>query len=202
MEREKRLEFGAQLPNELTNAPSLLLPHPGFRSPPIEIAAAARWLSLETLALSFAVHGPIEAVRWPARTPPKRRDGLWRRTCFEAFLKAPHSSKYVELNISPSSEWAAYCFTGRREGMATDAYARLAAFSATRAADSFALEASFAFSPGAPILASSRQSLSLAAVIAETGGASTYWALAHRSESPDFHHPASFVGDLQRPKSV
>ena len=37
---------------------------------------------------------------------------------------------------------------------------------------------------------------SLSAVIETTDGAMSYWALAHPSAKPDFHHPDSFVLDL------
>ena len=38
--------------------------------------------------------------------------------------------------------------------------------------------------------------LALSAVIETVDGAKTYWALAHPSDKPDFHHPDSFVLDL------
>ena len=38
--------------------------------------------------------------------------------------------------------------------------------------------------------------LGLSAVIEETSGHKSYWALAHPSENPDFHHSDSFVLDL------
>jgi hypothetical protein len=38
--------------------------------------------------------------------------------------------------------------------------------------------------------------LGLSAVIEAVDGAMSYWALAHPSAKPDFHHPDSFVLDL------
>jgi hypothetical protein len=38
-----------------------------------------------------------------------------------------------------------------------------------------------------------RLRLSVAAVLEDRRGALSYWALAHPSERPDFHHPHSFV---------
>lgn len=38
--------------------------------------------------------------------------------------------------------------------------------------------------------------LSVTAVIEETDGTKSYWALAHGSDKPDFHHPDSFVLEL------
>ena len=34
------------------------------------------------------------------------------------------------------------------------------------------------------------------AVIEEADGTKSYWALAHPSDKPDFHHPDSFALDL------
>lgn len=38
--------------------------------------------------------------------------------------------------------------------------------------------------------------LGLSAVIEETSGAKSYWALAHAPGKPDFHHPDAFALDL------
>ena len=46
-----------------------------------------------------------------------RTDGLWRHTCFEAFIAAAVRPEYWEYNLSPSGAWAAYHFTGYRAGM-------------------------------------------------------------------------------------
>lgn len=38
--------------------------------------------------------------------------------------------------------------------------------------------------------------VALSAVIEETDGRKSYWALAHPAAKPDFHHPDSFVHEL------
>jgi hypothetical protein len=50
-------------------------------------------------------------------TTSARRDELWQHTCFEAFLRTPGADGYIEVNLSPSSEWAVYRFTAYRQGM-------------------------------------------------------------------------------------
>ena len=57
------------------------------------------------------------ALLVPAPAPPVRTDGLWRHTCFEAFIAPAGSSEYWEYNFSPSGAWAAYHFTAYRTGM-------------------------------------------------------------------------------------
>lgn len=41
--------------------------------------------------------------------------------------------------------------------------------------------------------------IALSAVIEETGGHKSYWALAHPPGQPDFHHPTCFAATLPAP---
>jgi hypothetical protein len=41
--------------------------------------------------------------------------------------------------------------------------------------------------------------MSLAAVVEETDGTISYWALAHADGPPDFHHPACFRAQVPPP---
>ena len=45
-------------------------------------------------------------------------------------------------------------------------------------------------------LPSGPRRIGLSTVIEATDGAISYWALAHPSDKPDFHHPDSFVLDI------
>lgn len=74
------------------------------------------------LRLRYVVSGDPTAVHWPpalAAGEEPHRDGLWRHTCFEAFVAAPAGcgSGYVEYNFAPSGAWAIYRFDGYRQGM-------------------------------------------------------------------------------------
>ena len=52
---------------------------------------------------------------------------------------------------------------------------------------------------GAPALPSGSQlQIGLSAVVEDTHGALSYWALAHPSARPDFHLSATFVLNLNR----
>jgi len=61
----------------------------------------------------------------------------------------------------------------------------------TRAADALTLAARLAL----PVDAGPR--FSLTAIVEQSNGALSYWALAHASAKPDFHHPDSFVLNLE-----
>jgi hypothetical protein len=141
------------------------------------------------LHLRYVMAGRIGDLLLPPPGAPSRADGLWRRTCFEAFVR-PAGEGYVEFNLSPSTQWAAYGFSAYRQGMraADVAPPRVE----TRAgADSLELEALLDLS----FLQGSAR-LGLSAVIEEKSGAKSYWALAHPPGKPDFHHSDCFALEL------
>jgi hypothetical protein len=122
----------------------------------------------------------------PARAGLGRTDGLWRHTCVEVFGRLP-SGGYVEFNLAPSGRWAAYGFDGYRTGMSDlDGHVRIE--TSRRVGDDFELSASF-FWPGWPQV----REFGVSAVLETTDGELGYWALAHPSTQPDFHHPDSFT---------
>jgi hypothetical protein len=137
-------------------------------------------------SLDFEVADPSCALVMPGVTTPSRADELWKTTCFELFLRRPGEAAYVEFNLSPSGQWAAYAFGDYRQGRSDLDIAA----PEIGAADDRALLASVTAPGPGPWRAS------LSAVIEEADGTKSYWALAHRSDKPDFHHPDSFVLEL------
>jgi hypothetical protein len=145
----------------------------------IEIAPAAPGVA----SLTYIVTGDIGAVVLPAPAPARRTDALWRATCFEAFLRPEPGEAYLEFNFAPSTQWAAYRFTGYRTGMAPLDMPPLD-IDVRRDPRRFELRVSI------PAAAPAR--LAASAIIEETGGRKSYWALAHPPGRPDFHHEAGF----------
>ena len=148
------------------------------------------------LALRYRLAGAIGALVIPPASTSVRADDLWRRTCFEAFVRAGDGPDYCELNFSPSSQWAAYRFTGERTGMAL---AEIPTVAVAAAATGQALELSVAIDLSRAVPVAGPWSLGLSAVVEASDGALSYWALTHCSERPDFHHPESFVLELSEP---
>ncbi len=173
-----------------------LVPHPATppARPPFEVWAsvdhAAMLGPVATTNIWFGVGAPAERFVIPDVAIPGRKDGLWRTTCFEAFLTENASDGYSEWNFAPSGDWAAYEFSGYREGMSpaevTEPYVRME--------DNFtwwALGATIA------IPADPQWHLGLSAVLEEKDGAKSYWALAHpNADKPDFHHADCFAAKL------
>jgi hypothetical protein len=145
------------------------------------------------LALRYFVTGAVTDLLIPSPAAPARTDELWKHTCFEAFIRPASGPGYIELNFAPSTQWAAYRFTGYREGMARAEIAPPRIVLAT-AAES--LEVSVQLNLTALRLPPGPCRLALSVVIEDQAGAKSYWALAHPPGRPDFHHTESFACDL------
>ena len=156
------------------------------------ITAEAARPSTGRLALIFRLAGGA-GLAIPPPAEPQRTDGLWRHTCLEAFLRAPDAPAYIELNLSPSGRWAAYAFDGYRAGMRPAELARPPLTRWRETAEGFELTADLdltgALPPG-PWLTG------LSAVIEETGGRTSHWALAHPPGRADFHASDGFALSL------
>ena len=138
----------------------------------------------------FCIGAPMQQFVIPEAAEPARVDGLWQTTCFEMFLKRPDEEAYREWNFAPSGQWAAYDFTGCREGQG---------------------EADIGFAPDivlqdnltwwqvgvtVPVEEGPWQ-IGLSAVLEEQDETKSYWAIAHPpGGKPDFHAPDCFAARL------
>ncbi len=121
-----------------------------------------------------------------------RADGLWQTTCFELFCRRPGNAAYVELNLSPSENWAAYDFSARREGMAARPVQRAPVITPRLFGEVGIVDAALRLAdlPRLP------WEFGVSAVLEEGAGVKSYWALAHGGAAPDFHDPACFAARL------
>jgi hypothetical protein len=144
----------------------------------------------------YHVEAPVDALELGFPREAQRRDGLWKTTCFEAFVKEVGNPDYLEFNFAPSSEWAAYSFSGYREGMSDLPMSVAPELGNDSSQSHFALEADFELPR---TFADKDLLLALTAVIKELDGTKSYWSLAHPTSSPDFHHPDCFTLHLPAP---
>ncbi len=160
------------------------------------IEARAAW-SAGALAFGYAVHGDLARVRIPPPAATRRVDGLWRHTCFEAFVSHSGNGAYYEFNFSPSGEWNMHRFRAYREHAPQEEIGapRIAI---RRNANTFELNASIALRTFAALDRAATLRVGLAAVIEEKDGVLYYWALGHRPGKPDFHHADNFLLELSR----
>ena len=173
-----------------------LLPHPETPPSKVRAVSARIWMTDTTdLLIEFTVEGS-ETLRLPERAKPTRRDGLWQSTCFEMFLMRD-DGRYFEFNLSPSSEWAIYAFDSYRNGMSPLEVDIPPQIEITESVSAFSLEADVDLGQ----IPLENLALALCAVIEETGGHKSYWALAHPPGKPDFHHAACFTATLPAPQT-
>jgi hypothetical protein len=130
---------------------------------------------------SEVVGGPVSGLY----TKVARLDGLWQRTCFEAFFAEEGSKEYWELNVAPDgSAWNLYRFEGYRVPQPPTV------------SNDFTLE-KISIKDGAvdcwlvPARKTAALEASLCAVV-NTAAGKHYLAVAHAGGKPDFHLRSGF----------
>lgn len=179
-----------------------LIPHPSTPADGWNVSALAARSADGNLHLRYVLQGALDGMRLPAPISRGRGDRLWEHTCAEAFVAAEGTSAYVELNFSPSREWAAYAFTAYRAGASLAATGLEPRIIVRRTRDTIALDALVAL---ADLSCSYRDALlrvGLSVVIEATDGQLSYWALNHPSTRPDFHNSDGFALRLEPPRGA
>ena len=146
-----------------------------------------------TLHLRYIVTCAFGGLRLPPMAAPARADELWNHTCFEAFIKPVEGEPYCEFNFSPSKQWAAYAFSGRRAGMEDIEPFPVPRIETRVNNGNYELEASLELESVPKLRSSPAWRIGLSAVIEESNGYKSWWALAHADGKPDFHHVANFA---------
>ncbi len=170
-----------------------LIPHPqALPAVRFELRAAAEVvLPGPILALRYRLRGPLGELAIPPPAPARHADGLWERTCFEAFVAPSAGEDYLELNFSPSTEWAAYAFERYRHGMRPLTLARPPVVTVAGETNELRVTASVDLAGVAAARWPWR--VALCAVVADAAGGRSYWALRHLRPKPDFHDAAGFA---------
>ena len=107
-------------------------------------------------------------------------------------MMAGEGPGYLEFNFSPSGEWAVYAFRGYRDRGELE-IELTPGIVVRKSVDRLELGAVICrdFIPqGGPLR------LGLSAVVEDTEGVLSYWALRHPPGRPDFHHTDSFALQL------
>ena len=144
--------------------------------------------SVDSLALSYVVHGNVTELRLPPVTSPARSHELWQHTCFEVFVGTVAGAAYYEFNFAPSTRWAAYRFTSHRSGMRVATEIGAPRIETQSASDRYTLRVSLNMDELSGLPRDLGWRLGLAAITEDARGGKSYWALAHPPGKPDFHH--------------
>lgn len=171
-----------------------LVPHPESRCESVAGLVAGVTRSHSGLVtLRYAVTGDIAALRMPLPTARARVDRLWEHTCFEAFLRVAPGDAYYEFNFAPSTQWAAYRFDGYRSGMVAARGIATPHIETRSNGERFDLLATVALGGLPDFRGEAVWHVGLAAVLEDSQGEKSYWALAHPPGKPDFHQSDCFV---------
>lgn len=177
-----------------------LLAHPSTANEAVRrVAAAAEPVGPDSLCFRYVLEADPAHVRIPASVAhADRADRLWAHTCFEAFIGLPQSPRYLELNFSPSGEWAAYRFESYRAGMLAVALEAAPRLALRRSGPRLELQAEVRLR-GTEMAGRRGLRIALSTVVEDGEGRLSYWALRHAPGRPDFHHPDSFALALELP---
>jgi len=173
----------------MTNMAVALTCHPATPCDAVrQIEVEIERSGLTQAKLRYVASGTMADLLLPQPFRPERADGLWQHTCFEAFVQPAGGTAYSEFNLAPSLAWAAYCFDDYRAGMRPDDRMRNLTIEVEATAGQCVLSATLDFPGEGP------WSVGLSAVIEESRGRKSYWALAHPPQGrPDFHRADCFT---------
>jgi len=165
-----------------------------FTAPPCARTLRARVrLEGQRLAIRFVLEGELEDLELPfAHATPRRLDGLWQATCFEAFLAVPGEEAYREFNVALEGHWAAYRFAAPRQGMCLESAVDHLSAKHHRVAGHLGLRVAIdldrlGLDPARGL------ELGLSTILRRLDGQREFWALAHAGDAPDFHRRDGFL---------
>ena len=154
------------------------------------------------LLLHYFVTGKTSDLLTRRATVSLRTDELWRHTCFEAFVRASPSAAYYEFNFAHSTQWAAYRFGAYRDKMCETSEVSAPRIDVQSSGELYELQASLALAGISGLPSDVIWRLGLSAVIEETSGLKSFWALAHPPGKADFHHADCFAYELSAAQSL
>jgi hypothetical protein len=154
------------------------------------VTARVDRLSADLLIVYYQIEGDIDQLQLPPQRRSAHTDGLWQHTCFEAFVRESGQRRYIELNFSPSSEWAIYSFDDYRRGMTPIEPPHAPKIICRRRENRLEADVDVHLTG---IVPQAELQLALSAVLEDQQGKISYWALAHAPGNPDFHHEAGFA---------
>jgi hypothetical protein len=168
-----------------------LIPHPRGAALSATITARVELERAPRLTLEYSLTGDLEQLAIPRRAPSVRAERLWERTCFEAFIAPAAGDRYCELNLSPSTEWAAYVFDGYRQGKRPLEVAEPPTVRVAETKNELRVTAGIELDGLADAPWPWR--VGLTAVVEDRAGGRAYFALLHPRDKPDFHDAAAFT---------
>jgi hypothetical protein len=154
-----------------------------------QITVSVERLKHGALSLRYHLRGRVGGVLLAPLLTSKRQDNLWKTTCLEVFVRSGSDQSYREFNFAPSGNWAAYQFADYRADMISPPGIVAPRIGTKMDPDCYEMDVLVA--TGLPDIGT--WDVGVSAIIEETDGRKSYWALAHPPGKADFHHPDGFT---------
>ncbi|OQW47306.1 MAG: hypothetical protein A4S09_16050 [Proteobacteria bacterium SG_bin7] len=156
------------------------------------------WSALKVLDheidVTFTVTGELSKLYIPdGKSNPQRLDNLWKHTCFETFIKQSSQRNYIEINASPSGDWALYSFTDYHQGMANVSEVNDFKVSSSFDKKKESLKCWYTINLKPFLLPENNLDIGLSCILETNKGELSYWAINHKNEKPDFHLASNFI---------
>ena len=144
--------------------------------------------NLSVLTLQYSLIGNHTTLILPSsKKSPSHKEGLYRHTCFEAFVGGGKTDKYTEFNFSPSGDWCAIFFDNYRKPsnqQGVEKPNKLLLSPLTLTENSLNLKVVIDLSA----LKTPPLKLGLSTVLEHSDNSLSYWSLSHGNEKADFHN--------------
>ena len=146
------------------------------------------------LKIDYKLLGTSQTIIPTVANQPIRQFDLWEHTCFEFFLGIKNTKKYWEFNLSPAGHWNVFRFPKYRHNIAEEMTFKELPVRVLQYSDELQLNLEIDLD----LIITAKQSLEvgITAVIEDTQGKISYWALTHLKNEADFHDRDSFILDL------
>jgi hypothetical protein len=149
-------------------------------------------ISKSELKVSFGISLSDQRLVWPhPNARAGRRDELWKTTCFEIFLGSSQALSYIEINLSPSGDWAVYQFADIRTGMSRIESAKVEI--STKMTEWERSLSAHILVPELSDIIKAEYHVGATAVLDWEAQIQEYWALQHSAVKPDFHQRKDWV---------
>lgn len=146
------------------------------------------------IELQYNVVGPISSLSFENFNQQQfRPDEIWKRSCFELFLKDPSSTRYYEFNFSPQGAWNSYYFNNYRELAGHSLINKEPIISFEKSINQVSCFVELNLSNWI----SKRFTLaSTTCILKNQDNHNNYFAPSHPCDDPDFHHYDGFTINL------
>lgn len=150
------------------------------------------------IEIDFIITGDISSIIIEkCNAKPQRLVGLWKKTCFEFFLRSGDFKEYMEFNFSPSLNWNCFNFNEHTKDLTEWNIVNTPKVKINQFADKIEMNVIIErvnLALAHQDFKKSEFSTTAVLLIEDNDGnvKETFWAITHADVKPNFHHPESY----------